>query len=277
MPELPEVETVRRGLEPHLVGAIIEDVIMRRAGLRYPFPSEIESIVGRTISSVERRSKYLLVVLDDGSRLLCHLGMTGRFRFEPGNWSEAGRHDHLSMLVAKDGKRSNLVYNDARRFGFVELIASDASSRFLDGLGPEPLGADFTPSLLRSLLATRSVTMKTALMDQRMIAGLGNIYVCEALFRAGISPVSVARAVGPESIDRLADAIPRILEQSIVAGGSTLRDYRKADGGKGEFQERFDVYGREGKPCKRDGCHGTIARIVQGGRSTFFCPECQTA
>ena len=268
MPELPEVETVRRGLEPSLVGRTIASVAINRTGLRYPFPSDLQTIVASTIVSVDRRSKYLLIVLDDGRRLLCHLGMTGRFRFA-GQPQE--KHDHL-VIHLSDGNR--LIYNDARRFGFVQLLPAGEDGRFLEGLGPEPLSPDFDGAALIARLKGRKGPLKTALMDQRVVAGIGNIYACEVLFRTRLSPNRIAASLTLEEAHSVVAQIKRILEEAIAAGGSTLKDYRKADGGKGSFQDRFDVYGKEGKPCPSG---HPVERLVHGGRSTFHCPVCQSA
>lgn len=267
MPELPEVETVRRGLEPRLVDRAIASVAINRPGLRYPFPPDLQTIVGRTIRSVDRRSKYLLIALDDGRRLLCHLGMTGRFRFAD---AADEKHDHLAIGLS-DGNR--LVYNDARRFGFVQLLAAGEDGRFLDGLGPEPLAPDFDGKMLVARLEGRKGPLKTALMDQRVVAGIGNIYACEVLFRTKLSPNRPASHLSSQEADAVVAQTKRILEEAIDAGGSTLKDYRKADGSKGSFQDRFDVYGKEGRHCPSG---HPVERIVQAGRSTFHCPVCQS-
>ena len=291
MPELPEVETVRRGLAPHLVGARIEAVDLRRSDLRFPFPTGFaETLRGATIAMAERRAKYLLFRLSSGHTWLSHLGMTGVYRFEQFAFKEPSRcyepiaaekHDHLLLdLVGADGVPRRLVYNDARRFGFMDLFAGD-DSPFLSELGPEPLGNGFNATGLAARLRGKSAPMKAALLDQRIVAGLGNIYVSEALHRAHIRPDLPARdLVAPDGaptprLEALVVAIRAVLEEALVAGGSTLSDFRNVEGGSGYFQHRFAVYDREGEPCPTPGCGGTVRRIVQSGRSSFYCPDCQ--
>ncbi len=291
MPELPEVETVRRGLAPVLVGHKFARVEQRRGDLRFPLPADFGALRGRTVERLERRAKYLLAYLSDGQVLLMHLGMTGRFtiavadaKLGPGRFAHAvgsgAKHDHV-IFHMQGG--ATITYNDARRFGFMLLIPAcelDAHP-LMRGLGAEPLGPDLTPDYLARRAAGRGVDLKAFLSDQRTIAGLGNIYVCEALFRAGLSPkrpaASLATKTGrpTERTVRLAEAIRAVLKDAIAAGGSSLRDYRGADGALGTFQHTFAVYGREGAPCARRGCTGTVRRIVQSGRSTFYCPKCQ--
>lgn len=269
MPELPEVETIRRGLEPRLTGRRIVRVDLNRPDLRFAFGDGFAAgLTGQTILGVDRRAKYLLVALENGATLLSHLGMTGRYSFDP----EPKAHDHV-VLHLSDGVR--LVYSDPRRFGFMELIGSGAlgQNRFLAGLGIEPLGNELGGAYLAGLLAGRRTPLKAALLDQRIIAGLGNIYVCEALFRAKLSPRRLAGTVKNARAEKLADAIRTVLQDAIAAGGSTLRDYAAADGALGYFQHGFEVYGREGEPCKH--CANPIARIVQSGRSSFYCARCQ--
>lgn len=269
MPELPEVETIRAGLAPRLSGRRIDQVDLHRPDLRFPFGDGFaEGLTGRTIIDAGRRAKYLLIALDNGAVLLSHLGMTGRYSFDP----EPKTHDHV-VLHLDDGAR--LVYSDPRRFGFMELIAPGAleQNRFLRGLGIEPLGNELSGAYLMQKFAGRKTPLKAALLDQRLLAGLGNIYVCEALFRAGLSPRRIAGTVKGARAEKLAQAIRAVLQDAIAAGGSTLRDYAAADGKLGYFQHGFDVYDRAGEPCKR--CKKTIARIVQSGRSSFFCPGCQ--
>lgn len=293
MPELPEVETVRRGLEPILVGNRFASVEQRRPDLRFPLPEGFAArLTGRKVDALDRRAKYLLARLDDGEVLVMHLGMTGRFSVLRANGATATpgkfarpqtsvpKHEHIVFHMA-DG--SAIRYSDVRRFGYMDLIEEQAlpGHALFKGLGAEPLGEDFTPDWLAAKLKGKATSIKAALLDQRLIAGLGNIYACEALFAAGISPLRLAGTLATKSgkatakTAALVAAIKKVLEDAIRAGGSTLRDYRKADGRIGRFQMRFKVYGREGKPCSKKNCGGTIRRIVQGGRSTFYCPACQ--
>lgn len=286
MPELPEVETVRRGLEPILVGKAFARVEQRRPDLRFPLPQRFgERLAGRKIESLDRRAKYLLARLDDGEVLVMHLGMTGRFSIAHANGAEpkakpVPKHEHVVFHL---GDGTAIRYSDARRFGYMDLIphAGLDTHALFKGLGVEPLSAAFTPAWLAARLKGKATSTKAALLDQRLIAGLGNIYACEALFRAGISPLRLAGSIATKSgkptkkTEALVAAIKAVLEDAIKAGGSSLRDYRRADGRVGRFQHRFKVYGREGKPCAKKGCGGTVRRIVQGGRSTFYCPTCQ--
>ena len=280
MPELPEVETVRRGLEPVLVGHVIAHADVRRPDLRRPFPPGLAArLTGARVAALRRRSKYLLADLDGGDTLLVHLGMSGRVLVSGapiGAFHHAHpapeKHDHV-VLDLDDGAR--LTFNDARRFGLIDLVPTPSldAHPLLAGLGPEPLGNAFSAATLGPRLANRFAPIKAILLDQRVVAGLGNIYVCEALWRARISPLREAGAVTPEETDTLVAAIRAVLTEAIAAGGSSLRDYRRADGELGYFQHSFSVYGREGEPCPRG--DGTIARVVQSGRSSFFCPACQ--
>jgi formamidopyrimidine-DNA glycosylase len=291
LPELPEVETVRRGLAPYLEGATIEKVTLNRKDLRFPFPAGfIKALEGQTIISVGRRAKYLLFRLSGGKTWLGHLGMTGAYRFAEGKFKEPSRyyepgedikHDHVVMELKHPRKgKLTLIYSDARRFGFMDLFEGEASP-YLDGLGPEPLGNEFNADEMAARFKGKSAPMKAALLDQRVVAGLGNIYVSEALWRAHIRPTTKAGKLVLKSgkpsvrLELLADGVRAVLNDAIAAGGSTLRDFRDAEGGSGYFQHRFDVYDREGEPCHTGGCRGTIRRIVQSGRSTFFCPVCQ--
>ena len=282
MPELPEVETVRRGLEPVLTGAVLARVEQRRPDLRWPLPERFaERLTGRRVEGLGRRAKTILIGLDGGETWLVHLGMSGRVLIEGRMLGEfhhptppPGPHDHV-ILTTDDGTR--ITYNDARRFGAMDLwpTAAIASHPWLARLGPEPLGNDFSGPVLAARLAGRMTPIKAALLDQRVVAGLGNIYVCEALHRAGINPRRMAGSISAVRVERLAAEIRATLSEAIAAGGSSLRDYRQADGELGYFQLSFLAYDREGRPCTRPGCVGVIRRIVQGGRSTFHCPKCQ--
>jgi formamidopyrimidine-DNA glycosylase len=280
VPELPEVETVRRGLEPVLSGRRIARAEVRRPDLRWPFPPRMAArLGGARVTALRRRSKYLLADLDRGETLIVHLGMTGRmlvsgtvlgafFHEHPA----PQKHDHV-VLHLEDGAR--VTFNDARRFGAMDLWPTGAleSHRLLAGLGPEPLGNGFDGLYLAGRLDGRGTAVKAVLVDQRTVAGLGNIYVCEALWRARLSPMRLARDVTAAEADALVGAVRDVLAEAIAAGGSSLRDYRQADGELGYFQHSFAVYGREGEPCPR--CGGPIARAVQSGRSSFHCPACQ--
>ena len=282
MPELPEVETVRRGLAPHLVGARLSEVEQRRPDLRFPFPERfVERLTGARILNLERRAKYLRARLDTGETLVCHLGMSGRFRVDdtaPGRFVHAAgddpKHTHV---VLKTQAGVSVAFNDARRFGYMDLIASEALDRhpWFAGLGPEPLGPAFGPQVLADAFAGRRSSVKAALLDQRVVAGLGNIYVCEALHRSAIHPERPAGDIARPRLKRLAAHIVATLEEAIAAGGSTLRDYRDAQGSLGYFQHAFKVYSREDDPCTRPRCRGVVRRVVQSGRSSFFCPACQ--
>jgi formamidopyrimidine-DNA glycosylase len=292
MPELPEVETVRRGLEPAMVGARIASVDQRRPDLRFPFPARfVERLTGHTITALGRRAKYLLADLSSGEVLIMHLGMTGRFLISqdgqtcaPGEFHyEAGgesAHDHVVFRLSSGAA---VTYNDARRFGFMDLVprVELETCRHFAGLGLEPLGNELSGEAIARLFNGRRTPLKAALLDQRLIAGLGNIYVCEALFRARLHPEAPAGLLATQSgrpaeaAHRLAAAIRDVLTEAVEAGGSTLRDYAQADGSLGYFQHSFRVYGREGKACVAPGCAGTVARLVQSGRSTFYCPSCQ--
>jgi formamidopyrimidine-DNA glycosylase len=280
MPELPEVETVRRGLEATLPGRRIVRAELRRAGLRAPFPKKFaEKLEGRKILAVRRRAKYLLIALDGGETVVGHLGMSGRITLLPPKTAfTPEKHDHV---VLRFDDKSLMVFADPRRFGSLDLVADAKLETYpaFRALGPEPLGNEFSGAYLLARFAKLKTSMKAALMDQRNIAGLGNIYVCEALFRAGIDPRrSVGTLTGKEA-EKLAASIRAVLEQAIEQGGSSLRDYRRTGGELGYFQHHFKVYGREGEACPGCRCDpaatGGIQRITQGGRSTFFCPRCQ--
>lgn len=282
MPELPEVETVRRGLLPVMEGRRIARAEVRRPDLRWPFPERMtERLTGARVTGIGRRSKYLLIGLDTGETLIVHLGMSGRMlvggRILGGFHQEAGApkpHDHV-ILDMEGGAR--VTFNDARRFGVMDLWPTDdlPNHRLLRALGPEPLEDGFTAETLARAFRGKAASVKAALLDQRIVAGLGNIYVSEALARAGIHPARAAGRIGRARIERLVPAIREVLEEAIEAGGSTLRDHRRADGELGYFQHSFRAYDQEGRPCRTPGCTGTIRRIVQAGRSTYYCPHCQ--
>lgn len=289
MPELPEVETVRRGLQPAMEGRLILKVEQRRPDLRFPFPERfVERIEGQTVMALGRRAKYLLADLSSGDVLIMHLGMSGRFTIlENGQAVQQGEfvhqagglpaHDHV-IFTMEGGTR--VIYNDARRFGFMDLVprATLPESKHMKGLGLEPLGNVLDGETLIDLFAQKKTPLKAALLDQSLIAGLGNIYVCEALHRAGLSPQRAAGTLTRkgrmrEKADMLARAIRDVLSEAVEAGGSTLRDYAHTDGSLGYFQHSFRVYDREGEACTR--CGAPIKRLVQSGRSTFYCAACQ--
>ena len=284
MPELPEVETVRRGLEPVLAGAVLSRVRQNRPDLRFPFPERfVERLEGATVLRIDRRAKYLLMPLSTGETWVSHLGMTGRFTLDGlqlGEFEEpapiAGKHEHVSFCATKEGATHRVGFADARRFGFMGLIPTDQveAHPWFAGMGPEPLGNGFSGAHLVEVFARKNQNIKVSLLDQRIVAGLGNIYVCEALYRARISPVVPAGKLSAPRLETLASEVREVLNDAVAAGGSTLRDFANADGGQGYFQHSFDAYGREGQACRReDG--GMIRRITQGGRSTFYCPVCQ--
>ena len=295
MPELPEVETVRRGLQPVMEGARIVSVETRRPDLRFPFPPDFSKrISGKKIVSLGRRAKYLTAEIEGGPLLICHLGMSGSFRIETdgdastsgGDFyherSKAASHDHVVFhLASPGGKKSKVVFNDPRRFGFMLFADANNEHPMLADLGVEPTGNALDGKLLADLLRGRKAPLKAALLDQTLIAGLGNIYVSEALWRAGLSPRRAAGTIAPANgkagarAEQLATAIRSVIADALEAGGSSLRDYVHADGSLGYFQHCFSVYDREGEPCRKPGCTGTISRIVQSGRSTFYCPVCQ--
>jgi formamidopyrimidine-DNA glycosylase len=291
MPELPEVETVRRGLAAAMVGTRFTRVEQRRADLRFPFPKNFAArLKGRQIQSLGRRAKYLLAELDDDDVLVMHLGMSGSFRIvdetakTPGKFTDVRSkdraHDHVVFHLS-NGK--SIIYNDPRRFGFMQIIKRRelANHPLFRDLGIEPLGKDLDGAALARLFVGKTAPLKTALADQRLIAGLGNIYACEVLHRAGLSPRraagSIARKDGSptERADHLARAIHQVLKEAIAAGGASLRDHRQPNGELGNFQYKFRVYDREGQACTRPGCGGKVKRIVQSGRATFFCGTCQ--
>jgi formamidopyrimidine-DNA glycosylase len=291
MPELPEVETVRRGLAPAMLGARIEKVELRRPDIRFPFPDAFaKRLTGRRIIEVNRRAKYLLFQLDSGETLIVHLGMSGSFRMEktvvstPGKFrherSKDPKHDHV-VLVLDSGWV--VTYNDPRRFGFMDLAPTKTLDQHprMRGLGAEPLAPEFDAHCLAKLFAGARTSLKAGLLDQKRIAGLGNIYVSEVLFRAGLSPsrpasiLANARGAPTKAAAAVAKAIRDVLEEAVEAGGSTLRDHRQANGELGYFQHVFKVYDREGLRCVRERCRGIVARITQSGRSTFYCSKCQ--
>ena len=269
MPELPEVETTVRGLVPVLEGRRLVAVEARRADLRSAFPPDLrQRLTGAAVIRLGRRAKYGLIDTDRGDTLVFHLGMSGRWRIDP---EEIGRHDHF-LLETDQGRR--LALNDPRRFGSLDLVPTEALSSFAPfaKLGPEPLGHDFSADYLAAALAGRSAPIKALLLDQRIVAGLGNIYVCEALHMAGIAPGRAGGRISKQRLARLVQAVGQVLRAAIEAGGSTLRDYARPDGELGYFSKQWRVYGREGEPC---GCGAPIRRRAEGGRSTFFCASCQ--
>ncbi|MBT6285831.1 MAG: bifunctional DNA-formamidopyrimidine glycosylase/DNA-(apurinic or apyrimidinic site) lyase [Rhodospirillaceae bacterium] len=291
MPELPEVETVVRGLRPALEGKRIARVEARRTDLRFPLPDRFaDRLTGRTVTEVVRRAKYILTRLDSGETWLAHLGMSGRFTVSPGatatsgqaghnsGWALPEKHDHVIVEMADGGR---VVFNDTRRFGYMDLIppGGEADSSHLCAIGPEPLSRDFHPAYLASVLRGRKTPIKSALLDQKTVAGIGNIYACEALWRAGISPLRSAHTMTGQRAARLVDAVQSVLEEAIEAGGSSLRDYVQTDGELGYFQHNWAVYGREGEACPKCGDDDAkpcrIRRIVQSGRSTFYCSQQQ--
>ena len=294
MPELPEVETVRRGLAPAMVGARVSRVTLRRADLRFPFPDRFAArLEGRTVTDLARRAKYLVAGLDSGESLIMHLGMSGRFdvtlpdgsNLSPGDFYLEGalgnaKHDHVVFAM---GSGATVTYNDVRRFGFMDLVATEglATCRHFASMGIEPLDEGLDGDAIARLFRHRIAPLKAALLDQRLIAGLGNIYVCEALHRARLHPETPAGALaaadgrGTPQAHRLAQEIRSVLAEAVEAGGSTLRDYAHTDGSAGAFQHAFRVYDRTGEPCRAPGCGGSVARMVQAGRSTFYCAVCQ--
>lgn len=292
MPELPEVETVRRGLEPVMEGARITKVEARRPDLRFPLPEHfVARLQGKTVTGLGRRAKYLLADLSSGEVLMMHLGMSGSFRVMHGDGEAApGRYHHAkAKLTAHDhvvfhmSNGAVITFNDPRRFGFMKLVprAELDEHPMMRGLGPEPLANSFDAEALAGACAGKKTNLKAALLDQRVVAGLGNIYVCEALYRARLSPKRIASTIADRRgqpnarAKALVDGIKAVLHDAIKAGGSSLRDHRRTDGELGMFQHNFRVYDREGQPCPTPGCKGTVKRIVQGGRSTFYCPVCQ--
>ena len=282
MPELPEVETVRTGLDPVMTGQIITHAAVNRPDLRWPFPPQMaQRLTGARVLGLRRRSKYILADLSTDETLLIHLGMSGRMLISGATLGAfhhehpaPAKHDHV-VLNLENGAR--ITFNDARRFGAMDLLptASGDAHPLLASIGPEPLGNTFNESYLVSRLQNRNTPIKSALLDQHIVAGLGNIYVCEVLFRARLHPATKAGALTPAQSGALVPLIRQVLTEAITAGGSSLRDYRQADGELGYFQHSFHVYDREGQPCITPGCPGTIQRLVQSGRSSFYCPICQ--
>ena len=277
MPELPEVETVVRGLRPQLEGRRLKRIEQHRPDLRFPLPENFAArLQGRRVERIQRRAKYMLLHLDDSQVLLCHLGMSGRMvivkHAGTGRRPPLGRHDHV-VFVTDAG--TEVRFNDARRFGFMDLVAGEALNAhpLLRALGPEPLGNDFNGPALAAALKGKRTPIKAALLDQQVVAGLGNIYVCEALFFAGVSPRRLAYTVQGRRAEKLAAAVREVLVRAIDAGGSSLRDYVQANGELGYSQHEWAVYGREGEPCRA--CGAPVKRLVQGGRSTFYCARCQ--
>ncbi|WP_417316620.1 bifunctional DNA-formamidopyrimidine glycosylase/DNA-(apurinic or apyrimidinic site) lyase [Emcibacter sp.] len=278
MPELPEVETVCRGIAPVLEGRTLVHVEQRRADLRFPFPERfVARLEGQKVERISRRAKYILAGLSSGEILIIHLGMSGRMTLAPAAdeaVSEAGKHDHV---IFETDRHDRVIFNDPRRFGLMDICPGDelATHRLFAGMGPEPLGNEFNDLYLSEKFRGKKTPVKNALLDQRIVAGLGNIYVCEALYYAGISPRRKAASVTGKRAARLVPVIRDVLQRAIAAGGSTLKDYARVDGELGYFQHDFAVYGREGEPCRKEGCGHDVERIVQGGRSTFYCPGCQ--
>ncbi|MDO8398247.1 MAG: bifunctional DNA-formamidopyrimidine glycosylase/DNA-(apurinic or apyrimidinic site) lyase [Bradyrhizobium sp.] len=291
MPELPEVETVRRGLQPVMEGFLIAKAEARRKDLRFPFQKDfVARLEGQTVTGLGRRAKYLMADLGSGDVLLMHLGMSGSFRVvadegtkSPGQFhhprNEDRAHDHVVFHMSSG---ASVVFNDPRRFGYMKIIARHAleAEPLLKGLGPEPLGNEFDATMLARACADKKTSLKAALLDQRVVAGLGNIYVCEALYRSQLSPRRSAATLAKKNeptdhAKRLVSAIHGVLNQAIKAGGSSLRDHRQTSGELGYFQHSFQVYDREGEPCQTAKCGGIVKRFTQNGRSTFWCPKCQ--
>ncbi|NVO56862.1 bifunctional DNA-formamidopyrimidine glycosylase/DNA-(apurinic or apyrimidinic site) lyase [Rhodobacteraceae bacterium B1Z28] len=282
MPELPEVETVRRGLSPAMEGVVIEKADVNRPDLRWPFPDRMaERLIGQRVDRLRRRSKYILADLSSGETLLIHLGMSGRMTVsgDPlGQYARehpmAQKHDHVVFHMANGAR---ITFNDPRRFGAMDLlptVTADAH-KLLSVLGPEPLGNDFHEQHLIDAFQGKNTPVKSALLDQGIVAGLGNIYVCEALYRGRVSPRRKAGQISAPRVAALVPIIRQVLREAIEAGGSSLRDFRQADGELGYFQHSFDVYGREGEPCRTQECDAVITRITQSGRSSFYCTQCQ--
>ena len=275
MPELPEVETVRRGLLPMMEGRVIRHADIRRSGLRFPFPERMgERLTGAQVKALRRRAKYILADLSTGETLIIHLGMSGHMLISEDSHGEPQKHDHV-IFDMDNGAR--VTFNDTRRFGLMDLCPTHevTEHRLLAKIGPEPLGNDFSEPMLIAALKGRNTPIKSALLDQKIVAGLGNIYVCEVLFRAHMNPKRKAGMMSAKRVGGLVQIVREVLKEAIDSGGSSLKDYRQADGELGYFQHAFKVYGREGLACLTEGCDGEITRITQSGRSTFYCPQCQ--
>ncbi|MGB7319753.1 MAG: bifunctional DNA-formamidopyrimidine glycosylase/DNA-(apurinic or apyrimidinic site) lyase [Planktotalea sp.] len=282
MPELPEVETVRRGLAPVMEGARIVQADVNRPNLRWPFPENMSRrLTGARIEQLRRRSKYILADLDTGESLLIHLGMSGRMLISGAklgtfthNHPAPEKHDHV-VFHMDNGAR--ITFNDPRRFGAMDLLDTSTADahKLLSTIGPEPLGNGFNEAYLIDALQGKASPIKSALLDQRIVAGLGNIYVCETLYRARITPLRKAGQISKQRVATLVPIIRQVLSEAIDAGGSSLKDFRQADGDLGYFQHSFDVYGRESERCRTAGCGSLIKRVVQSGRSSFYCPNCQ--
>lgn len=282
MPELPEVETVRRGLAPVMEGVVIERADVNRPDLRWPFPERMaERLTGQKVERLRRRSKYILADLASGESLLVHLGMSGRMLISGDPLGQfvhdhpaTEKHDHVVFHMANGAR---ITFNDPRRFGAMDLLhtATADAHKLLASIGPEPLGNAFSEAHLVAALENRNTPIKSALLDQRIVAGLGNIYVCEVLYRAAINPARKAGRISKPRVAAMVPIIRAVLSEAIEAGGSTLRDFKQADGELGYFQHSFDVYGREGEACRTPGCTSDVKRIVQSGRSSFYCGNCQ--
>lgn len=279
MPELPEVETVKRGIAPLLEGQILKSVISRRERLRIPLPEHfMQRMQGRKVTHISRRAKYLLWHLDKGETMICHLGMSGKITMKASadreDQENFAKHDHV---IFETNRGDLLIYNDPRRFGLITLCATDQldQHRFFCEMGPEPLSNEFHGAGLYEKIKNRRTSLKNILLDQRVVVGLGNIYVCEALFLAGISPKKMPGDLPQDQLENLVPIIRDVLRRAIEAGGSSLKDYAHVDGELGYFQHHFKVYGREGEGCITPGCNHEIERIIQSGRSTFYCPSCQ--
>lgn len=271
MPELPEVETVCRGLAPHMEGASFKSVILARKDLRFAFPRGfVKRLEGTKVEAMNRRAKYVLVTLSSGETLIMHLGMSGSYKVD----EEPVKHEHVRFIMS-NGRE--IGYVDPRRFGFMDLAktATLHEHKFFAKMGIEPLGNELSGAKLSELFEGKKAPIKAALLDQSLVAGLGNIYVCEALFRSGISPKRLAKTIGGKRAERLAPVIRDVLQEAVAAGGSTLKDHAQVDGELGYFQHQFQVYGREGEPCVNETCGAPVKRIVQSGRSTFYCSNCQ--
>jgi formamidopyrimidine-DNA glycosylase len=291
MPELPEVETVRRGLAPAMEGARLIRLELNRLDLRFPFPENLaHAVAGRAVVSLGRRAKYLLIDLEDDLTIIAHLGMSGSFRIEDETLGEFhhprskdGKHDHVIFHLEREGRLLKVIYNDPRRFGFMHMSKRSELDLYpaFAQLGPEPTGNALDADYLATRFAGKAQPLKSTLLDQTVIAGLGNIYVCEALWRAHISPKRAAGTIVTKTgrptkeLLLLNESIRQVIADAIAAGGSSLRDHIQTDGSLGYFQHSFSVYDQEGKPCRTPGCGGTVARITQAGRSTFYCPSCQ--